>query len=113
MQTSAELGATEQSWDINLVEQNVRYIIGCSVTVLTPCHVILFLAQQHTHSKKMRAHSLLGSYTQRNCEPIAMTQMRVEDFRKVSLRDTEHNEMEERPKTSVEKEEVKSSSWDR
>lgn len=42
-----------------------------------------------------------------------MTQMTVEDFRKVSLRDTELNEMEERPKTSVEKEEVKSSSWDR
>lgn len=32
-----------------------------------------------------------------------MTQMRDEDFMKVSLRDTELNEMEERPKTSLEK----------
>ena len=43
-----------------------------------------------------------------------MTQMRDEDFRKVSLRDTEFNEMEKkRSKRSLEKEEVKSSSWDR
>lgn len=88
-------------------------IIGCSITeVLTPCYTILLLVYQHVLSKKLRAHYLLESYAQRNCEPIAMTQIRVEDLRKVYLGDTELDEMEEGTKMSLQKEGVESSLWD-
>lgn len=77
-------------------------VIGCSVTrVLTPCHLILLSVHQLILSKELRTHYRLGSYTQRNCEPIALTQMRVEDLKKAYLGGMELDEMEERIKMSL------------
>lgn len=76
-----------------------------------PCHLILRLVHQHTLSKVLRAQCPLSSYSQRNCEPIALTQMKIEGLRKVCLGDTDLDEMEEGIKIYLQKEKVESLFW--